>query len=170
LNVRVLDVDVYSVIGKDSHPIMGRKADRGMKVEMKSRKAIDVRRNRLNPKSVLVPMTTLLTSSDRVYDTSPAYQRDFVWSASMMQSLIDSIVSGRTIPPIHVSSKPFEPGWTEPCWWVVDGKQRIETIRRFVRGVMDPNAKGFLKKPFCVWLVLADGSVRRMTLLKSRRR
>jgi hypothetical protein len=61
-------------------------------------------------------------------DLQPNFQRGEVWSVSKKQKLIDSILRDWHIPPIHVVVG--DSGKQE----VLDGQQRLVSIRDFVRG------------------------------------
>lgn len=71
---------------------------------------------------------------------SPGFQRDSVWSKRDRQKLIESILRGKPIPNIFLYSRSGERGGV--VYDVIDGKQRIETILRFV------GAKGFSRDRF----------------------
>ncbi len=74
-------------------------------------------------------LETLVARIDREdLDLQPEFQRGEVWSRAKKQRLIDSLLRGWHIPPIHVvqiigSSKQE----------VLDGQQRLTAIRDFVR-------------------------------------
>lgn len=53
-------------------------------------------------------------------------QRGTVWTMDQKQGLIDTLVCGERVPPIHCISQ------TNNCYSVVDGKQRISTILSFL--------------------------------------
>lgn len=53
-------------------------------------------------------------------------QRPYVWTLLQQQELIWSMILGRTIPPVVVISHEFKK------FEVIDGKQRILTIKRFL--------------------------------------
>ena len=61
----------------------------------------------------------------------PDFQRGEVWSESKKQRLIDSILRNWHVPPIHIIVI-AETGTQE----VLDGQQRLASIRDFVRGVL----------------------------------
>ncbi len=60
-------------------------------------------------------------------DYKPAYQRNYVWNDVKATYLIESILLHGEIPPIVV----YEKG---KVWEVIDGRQRCETIDRFLKG------------------------------------
>lgn len=59
---------------------------------------------------------------------SPNFQRGEVWDVSYQKRLIDSILRGWNIPPIHVVCNPE----TE-VWEVLDGQQRLRAIAKFAQ-------------------------------------
>lgn len=60
-------------------------------------------------------------------DLNPTYQRDFVWSNSDSQMLIESILRGIPLPSIILAR-----GSTSQRFQIVDGKQRLTAILRFM--------------------------------------
>jgi hypothetical protein len=90
-----------------------------------------------------VDTTTIRTFADYAGDgdleLNPSYQRDNVWSTSDSQLLIDSILRGIPIPSIILTevghSRKFQ---------IVDGKQRLTAILRFVG--QHPAARAFAKE------------------------
>jgi len=61
-----------------------------------------------------------------MYDLKPDFQRDIVWSKEKQQKLIDSIMRGWHIPPIHlveIDGKDY--------YEVLDGKQRLFSVFNF---------------------------------------
>ncbi|WP_462177490.1 GmrSD restriction endonuclease domain-containing protein [Pseudoalteromonas gelatinilytica] len=73
-------------------------------------------------------------------DLQPNFQRGEVWGKSKKQRLIDSIIRGWHIPPIHVIQVP-----NSDKQEVLDGQQRLAAIRDFlegdfaINGNLDPN-------------------------------
>lgn len=68
---------------------------------------------------------------NRAYlDTKPPYQRGEVWKKKYKEELIKSILNGIPINTIHLVEKPGDPSYR----WVLDGKQRIETLKDFLDG------------------------------------
>lgn len=60
-------------------------------------------------------------------DLQPDFQRGDVWSKNKKRKLIDSILRGWKIPPIHIIEE------TESAiWHVLDGQQRLTSIRDFI--------------------------------------
>lgn len=72
----------------------------------------------------------------KLIDTNPDYQRKGdIWNLDKRQLLIDSILNEYDIPKIyfHALSKPKKmPDGRETIYAIIDGKQRIETIWKFL--------------------------------------
>lgn len=67
-------------------------------------------------------------------DLQPDFQRGEVWNTIKKQRLIDSILRGWHIPPIHLISSPS----TDKIE-VLDGQQRLVSIRDFIAGEFSIN-------------------------------
>lgn len=76
------------------------------------------------------------------YDLSPQYQRGSVWTEDQRIELVRSFLTGTPIPAIIVNNR-FSEQWarangpidaSHPGYGVIDGKQRIETIRAWFSG------------------------------------
>lgn len=65
---------------------------------------------------------------DADYDLQPDFQRGEVWTLQKKRRLIDSIIRGWHIPPIHLVTR--EDGRSD----VLDGQQRLTAIRDFIDG------------------------------------
>lgn len=72
-------------------------------------------------------------------DLNPSYQRDSVWSVNDSQTLIDSILRGIPIPSIILTQ--IEGG---DYLQIVDGKQRLTAILRFIG--QHPTARAYAKQ------------------------
>jgi uncharacterized protein with ParB-like and HNH nuclease domain len=57
---------------------------------------------------------------------------DEVWTKSRQQGLIDSLFKGCPVPAIVLAAKQREDG--SEYFNVIDGKQRLTTIRKFMLG------------------------------------
>lgn len=60
-------------------------------------------------------------------DTQPAYQRRERWSPTRQSALIESFVLNIPIPPVYLAEEAYGK------YTVIDGKQRLSTITRFMR-------------------------------------
>jgi hypothetical protein len=58
---------------------------------------------------------------------NPSYQRDVVWSTSESQKLIESVLLGIPLPSVILTKDA-----NEEEWQIVDGKQRLTAILRFI--------------------------------------
>lgn len=95
----------------------------------------------------------LLLHREGEINLEPGFQRDSVWTKRDRERLIQSILSGKPIPNIFLYRRTTDRGTT--LFDVIDGKQRLETIFRFVR------ASGFKRDGFDVRLDI-DGSEQRL--------
>jgi len=57
----------------------------------------------------------------------PEFQRNFRWPIKKQRGLIDSILLGIPLPSILLIKS------DDDAWWLVDGRQRITTLRRFIK-------------------------------------
>jgi hypothetical protein len=64
----------------------------------------------------------------KLYDLQPDFQRGEVWGPAKKQRLIDSILRGWHIPPVHLVKK------VDGRFDVLDGQQRLTAIRDFMQG------------------------------------
>ena len=64
----------------------------------------------------------------KTIDLQPDFQRGEVWSVSKKQRLIDTILRGWHVPPVHLVAK------GEGKFDVLDGQQRLTAIRDFMQG------------------------------------
>lgn len=79
------------------------------------------------------------------FNDYPSCQREYVWQPFMQTKLIDSILRGLPTSIIILMPAP-EDAFGGKRFWVVDGQQRLETIRRFVAGEF-ATAKNFNEEP-----------------------
>ncbi|WP_080709634.1 DUF262 domain-containing protein [Cupriavidus metallidurans] len=66
-------------------------------------------------------------AQQRQLDLNPTYQRDFVWSNADSQMLIESILRGIPLPSIILARSS-----SSQRYQIVDGKQRVTAILRFI--------------------------------------
>ena len=71
----------------------------------------------------------------RRIDYAPYFQRKYVWDSEKASYFIESILLGTEIPPIVL----FDDGKKNE---VIDGRQRYETIKRFLENTFALDAKG----------------------------
>lgn len=81
-------------------------------------------KEKLVTQSTLENLWDLLNNDNIVF--SQYYQRHYVWSFDKATSLIESILIGSDIPPIVIFEENMH--YSE----IIDGRQRFETIKRFV--------------------------------------
>ncbi|KAF1941986.1 hypothetical protein EJ02DRAFT_454652 [Clathrospora elynae] len=74
-----------------------------------------------------------------VIDVDPEYQREVVWTADRMTGLINSLMENYYIPPIILNEKRHvapDGGRAHKTLVCVDGKQRLSSVRAFVKGMI----------------------------------
>lgn len=71
------------------------------------------------------------TKSGRL-NLSPDYQRNNIWKIDKQTAFIESLFMGIIIPPIYVVEIPGTNMLEESSYEVVDGKQRLSTIKNFL--------------------------------------
>ncbi|KAE8845884.1 hypothetical protein PTNB73_01865 [Pyrenophora teres f. teres] len=70
-------------------------------------------------------------------DVDPEYQREVVWTAERMTGLINSLMENYYIPPIILNSQSNAAnGNRKDIHVCVDGKQRLSSVRAFVKGMI----------------------------------
>ncbi|KAG9185179.1 hypothetical protein G6011_07723 [Alternaria panax] len=94
----------------------------------------------LQPNVNMRSLASLMKELDSgVIDVDPEYQREVVWTAERMAGLINSLMENYYIPPIILNKKRnagmdgSTPRNTLVC---VDGKQRLCSVRAFVKGMI----------------------------------
>lgn len=80
-----------------------------------------------------------IKSEDLILD--PDYQRNEVWHISKQISFIESLFMEIMIPPIYVVEVPSGDVLERKKYEVVDGKQRLSTINRFVKNELKLDRK-----------------------------
>ncbi|QCP80909.1 DUF262 domain-containing protein [Alcaligenes faecalis] len=81
---------------------------------------------------------------------APNFQRNYVWDDQRKSLLIESMMLRIPLPMFYVSEG------KDGVWEVVDGLQRLTTIRDFILG-QDADGKGFALKGLEFWGELFDG-------------
>lgn len=67
----------------------------------------------------------------------PEFQREFVWTKSHMENFIKTILDGYPFPEIYISQKGIDLETLATQNVVVDGQQRLTTIKRYIDGTFD---------------------------------
>jgi len=83
---------------------------------------------------------------------APSFQRNYVWDDQRKSLLIESMMLRIPLPMFYVSED------KDGVWEVVDGLQRLTTIRDFILG-QDADGKGFALKGLEFWGELFDGKM-----------
>lgn len=74
---------------------------------------------------------------------SPYFQRNLVWREAHKRDFIDTIMKGYPFPQIFLARGPIDLDTMEASQAVVDGQQRLNSIRDFVEGKLDFEGKTF---------------------------
>ncbi|MCR9173473.1 MAG: DUF262 domain-containing protein [bacterium] len=64
----------------------------------------------------------------------PEFQRGFVWTSEHMENFIKTILDGYPFPEIYISQKGIDLDTLSTQNVVVDGQQRLTTIKRYIEG------------------------------------
>lgn len=83
---------------------------------------------RLSLRQQTAPAGQYWFSPDK-YDLSPPYQRASVWTDGQRVRLLQSLFEGLPVGAVVVNFRGYD---TQTTYAVVDGKQRIETLRSFI--------------------------------------
>lgn len=95
-----------------------------------------------------------------LFDIDPPYQRASLWIPEQRRNLIKSFLMGLPVPAIVLNRHDTVYGWTgdtEYPYAVVDGKQRIETIRAWFRGELAVPATWFAPEHVATTIEGTDG-------------
>lgn len=100
----------------------------------------DIFVDKLKIESKVTAIDSVFGNEDRVKKTvfNPPYQRNYVWDAEKATYFIESILIGTEIPPLVFFRKL---GKLE----IIDGRQRYETILRFMNGGLKLKKSGLKK-------------------------
>jgi hypothetical protein len=67
----------------------------------------------------------------------PEFQRDFVWTPTHMEKFIKTILDGFPFPEIYISQKGINLETLATQNVIVDGQQRLTTIKRYIDGTFN---------------------------------
>lgn len=67
----------------------------------------------------------------------PEFQREFVWTHAHMEKFIQTILDGYPFPEIYISQKGINLDTLATQNVIVDGQQRLTTIKRYIEGGWD---------------------------------
>jgi hypothetical protein len=68
---------------------------------------------------------------------APDFQRKFVWTHDHQESFLDTIINGYPFPEIYVCQGEIDIAALKTTQQVIDGQQRLTTIKRYIEGVTD---------------------------------
>lgn len=94
--------------------------------------------------------TVLRRIKNKTIQLAPNFQRNYVWTPERKSLLVESMMLRIPLPMFYVSED------RDGNWEVVDGLQRLTTIRDFILGA-DGDGKGFTLKGLEFWGDLFDG-------------
>ncbi|MFS4473634.1 DUF262 domain-containing protein [Chryseobacterium sp. T20] len=102
---------------------------------------IDIFKGSLKITPRTLSIKTLLSDRNlRRIDYKPYYQRNYVWDNVKQTFFIESVLLGTEIPPLIL----FKSGTSIE---VIDGRQRFETLKRFIENDFTLTEKGLLSLP-----------------------
>lgn len=76
------------------------------------------------------------------FDYNAEYQRDYVWKNKQQQEFLHTLISGFPLGTIAVAKHKDWLGRNGPWLEVVDGKQRLMTLEKFIMGEIALRLKG----------------------------
>lgn len=74
---------------------------------------------------------------------SPYFQRNLVWRDAHKRDFIDTILKGYPFPQVFLARGPIDLDTMEASQCVVDGQQRLNTIREYIDGALEIGGFGF---------------------------
>lgn len=74
---------------------------------------------------------------------SPYFQRNLVWRDAHKRDFIDTILKGYPFPQVFLARGPIDLDTMEANQCVVDGQQRLNTIRQYIEGGLEIGGFGF---------------------------
>lgn len=107
-----------------------------MDITTQADKFRDVFQNSLKINSRSLSVRTLLSErNQKRIDYSPYYQRNYIWDREKQSFFIESIILGTEVPPLIL----FKTGTKIE---VIDGRQRFETLKKFMESDLTLSTKG----------------------------
>lgn len=73
--------------------------------------------------------------AEDIFDLDPPYQRQSVWTTDQRRNLVKSLIMGLPVGAVWTNKRRYEPG--AATFAVIDGRQRIETVRGWFDGAFD---------------------------------
>lgn len=102
---------------------------------------IEVFKNSLKITPRTISIKTLLSERNlRRIDYKPYYQRNYVWDNVKQSFFIESVILGTEVPPLIL----FKSGTNIE---VIDGRQRFETLKKFIENDIVLTEKGLMSLP-----------------------
>lgn len=77
---------------------------------------------------------------------APDFQRKFVWTHEHQEEFIDTIINGYPFPEIYVCQGEIDTRKLKTTQLVIDGQQRLTTIKNYIEGNLDKPLK--IVRPF----------------------
>jgi len=74
-------------------------------------------------------------------DLAPDFQRKFVWTQEHQEQFIDTILQGYPFPEIYVCKGDTDTKKLRTSQKVIDGQQRLTTIKNYIEGTFDKKPK-----------------------------
>lgn len=71
----------------------------------------------------------------------PDFQRKFVWTHDHQEDFIDTIIQGYPFPEIYVCQGDIDTKLLKTTQYVIDGQQRLTTIKKYIEGVQEKPLK-----------------------------
>lgn len=76
---------------------------------------------------------------------SPDFQRKFVWTQEHQEAFLDTILNGYPFPEIYVCQGETDTKKLRTSQKVIDGQQRLTTIKNYIEGTFDRSLKSVPK-------------------------
>lgn len=119
-------------------------------IEQNKKEPFDTDSISITPKTVALD-TVLRRIKNNTIKLAPDFQRSYVWNEQRKSQLIESMMLKIPLPMFYVSED------KNGVWEVVDGLQRLTTIKDFILG-KDFDGKGFKLSGLEFWSELYDSS------------